>query len=215
MRTRPALLAARLLTVAALSAVASSAIAQKADIAKGQALAGQVCAACHNADGNSAIAANPILAGQFSEYLAKQLINFKANAEGKAERSNPIMAAQVASLSTDDMRNLASYYSQQKMKPQSARQKDLVDMGQRIFRGGIADKGVPACAGCHGPTGAGIPSQYPRLSGQHAAYTDAQLKAWRVGERANDGPARTMRTIATKLSDREIAAVSDYIAGLR
>lgn len=215
MRTRPALLAARLLTVAALSAFASSAIAQKADIARGQALASQVCAACHNADGNSAIAANPILAGQFPEYLAKQLTNFKANADGKAERNNPIMAAQVASLSADDMRNLASYYSQQKMKPQSARQKDLVDLGQRIFRGGIADKGVPACAGCHGPTGAGIPSQYPRLSGQHAAYTDAQLKAWRVGERANDGPARTMRTIATKLSDREIAAVSDYIAGLR
>jgi cytochrome c553 len=215
MRTRPALLAVLLLAGAA--GFADSAISQsvKPDSAKGQALAGQICAACHNPDGNSAIAANPILAGQLPEYLAKQLANFKAGADGKAERNNPIMTPQVAALSADDIRNVASYYAQQKLKPQSARQKDLVDVGQRIFRGGIADKGVPACAGCHGATGAGVPSQYPRLQGQFAQYTELQMKAWRAGERVNDGPAKTMRTIAAKMSDREIAAVSDYIAGLR
>lgn len=209
MNVRTALLAASL--------VASSAAAQtpKPDIAKGQAIAGQVCAACHNADGNSALPANPILAGQIPEYLAKQLTNFKAHPSKKAERPNAIMSPLVDALSEDDIRNVAAYYGAQKMRPQSARQKDLVELGQRIFRGGIAEKGVAACAGCHGPTGAGVPAQYPRLGGQFAAYTEAQMKAWRAGERTNDGAARTMRSIAARMSDREIAAVSDYIAGLR
>lgn len=211
MTFRPALFAAASLVLA----TAVHAQANKPDIAKGQALAAQVCAACHNADGNSAQAANPIIAGQIPEYLAKQLANFKADAKGVAERPNPIMTPQAAQLSADDIRNLAAYYAAQKMRPQSARQKELVELGQRIYRGGIAEKGVAACAGCHGPTGAGLPAQYPRLSGQFAQYTEAQMKAWRSGARANDVAARTMRTIAARMSDLEIAAVSDYIAGLR
>ncbi len=186
----------------------------KADIAKGQQIAGQVCAACHAADGNSTIAQNPILAGQVPEYLHKQLKNFKAPASGKADRGNAVMAPMVANLSEQDMQNLAAYYAAQSAKPRNARNKDLVALGQQIYRGGIPEKSVPACAGCHGVTGAGMPAQYPRLAGQHAEYTEAQMKAWRSGERAND-PNRLMRTIAARMSDKEILAVSDFIAGLR
>jgi cytochrome c553 len=112
------------------------------------------------------------------------------------------------------MRNLAAYFAGQVAKPGAAKSKDLVVLGQKIYRGGIAGKGVAACASCHGPNGAGMPSQYPRLSGQYAEYVEAQLKAFRSGERAND-PNGSMRTLADKLSDREIQAVADYVAGLR
>lgn len=186
----------------------------KGDAAKAQAIVNQVCAACHAADGNSTIAANPKLAGQIPEYLHKQLVNFKAAGGKKAERANPVMAGMVANLSPDDMRNLAVYFSGQAAKPGTAKSKDLVALGQRIYRGGIAGKGVAACASCHGPNGAGMPSQYPRLSGQHAEYVEAQLKGFRSGERAND-PNSSMRTQAAKLSDHEIQAVADYVAGLR
>ena len=124
------------------------------------------------------------------------------------------MAGMVANLSPDDMRNLAVYFSAQTAKPGTAKSKDLVALGQKIYRGGIASKGVAACASCHGPNGAGMPSQYPRLSGQHAEYVETQLKGFRSGERAND-PNNSMRTQAAKLSDREIQAVADYVAGLR
>ncbi|MCX7140389.1 MAG: c-type cytochrome [Proteobacteria bacterium] len=186
----------------------------KGDGAKAQAIVNQVCAACHAADGNSMIAANPKLAGQIPEYLHKQLVNFKAAGGKKAERANPVMAGMVANLSPDDMRNLAVYFSAQTAKPGTAKSKDLVALGQKIYRGGIASKGVAACASCHGPNGAGMPSQYPRLSGQHAEYVETQLKGFRSGERAND-PNNSMRTQAAKLSDREIQAVADYVAGLR
>jgi cytochrome c553 len=186
----------------------------KGDAAKAQGIVNQVCAACHAADGNSQIAANPKLAGQIPEYLHKQLMDFKAAGGKKAERNNPVMAGMVANLSPDDMRNLAVYFSGQAAKPGAAKSKDLVALGQKIYRGGIAGKGVAACASCHGPNGAGMPSQYPRLSGQHAEYLEAQLKAFRSGERAND-PNASMRTQAGKLSDREIQAVADYVAGLR
>lgn len=186
----------------------------KGDAAKAQGIVNQVCAACHAADGNSQIAANPKLAGQIPEYLYKQLTDFKAAAGKKAERENPVMAGMVANLSPDDMHNLAAYFASQKAKPGAAKSKDLVALGQRIYRGGISSEGIAACAACHGPNGAGMPAQYPRLSGQHAEYVGAQLKAFRSGARANDVNA-TMRGVAGRLSDREIDAVADYIAGLR
>jgi cytochrome c553 len=199
--------------LAALAAVAAEP-PFKGDAVKAQAIVNRVCVACHAADGNSQIAINPKLAGQIPEYLHKQLLNFKAAGGKKAERNNPVMAGMVAGLSPEDMRNLAAYFAGQVAKPGAAKSKDLVVLGQKIYRGGIAGKGVAACASCHGPNGAGMPSQYPRLSGQYAEYVEAQLKAFRSGERAND-PNGSMRTLADKLSDREIQAVADYVAGLR
>jgi cytochrome c553 len=186
----------------------------KGDPAKAQQIVTQVCAACHGADGNSAISANPSLAGQHPEYTLKQLLNFKSQDGKPAERGNAVMAGMVASLSADDMSNLAVYFAGQKPKSRAARDPELVKLGQAIYRGGILDKGVAACASCHSPNGAGIPAQFPRLAGQHAEYTATQLKAFRGGERAND-PNRMMRGVAVKLSDREISAVAEYIAGLR
>ena len=124
------------------------------------------------------------------------------------------MAGMVANLSAEDMRNLAEYFETQKPRPRAARDPELVKLGQAIYRGGIASKSVAACTACHGPNGAGVPVQYPRLAGQFSEYTAAQLRAFRAGERVND-PNRTMRAIAEKLSDREIAAVAEYISGLR
>jgi cytochrome c553 len=196
---------------------AGFAIAQgagKPDAAKGQSIASQVCAACHAADGNSVAAANPKLASQGYDYLHKQLQNFKAQAGKKAERENPVMAGMVGNLSPADMQNLAAYYSTQKLKPAKATDKDLAALGQKIYRGGITASGIPACAGCHGPTGAGIPAQYPRIAGQFSEYVEAQLKAFRAGSPAND-PNGMMRGVAVRMNDREIQAVAEYVAGLR
>jgi cytochrome c553 len=208
----------RLIAAAGVAALAAAAVqAQgivKGDPAKAQQIATQACAACHGADGNSTIPANPSLAGQHPEYTFKQLMNFKPQNGKPAERVNAVMAGMVANLSADDISNLAAYFAAQKAKPRAARDAELVKQGQAIYRGGIAAKGVAACAACHSPNGAGMPAQFPRVAGQHAEYTAAQLKAFRSGERAND-PNRMMRAVAAKLSDREIAAVSEYIAGLR
>ncbi len=186
----------------------------KPDLAKGEQLAKQVCAACHAADGNSVLPANPKLAGQHSSYLAKQLVNFKPQGGKKAARENALMAGMVANLSDADMRALAAYYASQTLKPAAASDKELAALGQKIWRGGIAEKNVAACAGCHGPDGAGIPGQYPRLAGQFAEYVDAQLKLFRAGARAND-PNGMMRGVAARMSDAEIKAVAEYAAGLR
>jgi cytochrome c553 len=186
----------------------------KPDAAKGQAIAGQVCAACHAADGNSQIPANPKLAGQFPEYLHKQLVNFRPQGGKKAERENAVMAGMTANLSAADLQDLAAYYASQKLKPSAAKDKDLAALGQKLFRGGNAATGVAACAGCHGPAGAGMPAQYPRIAGQFAEYTEAQLKAFRSSARAND-PNSMMRSVAARMTDREIQAVSEYVAGLR
>jgi len=186
----------------------------KADLSKAQQIATQVCTACHAADGNSTLAVNPVLAGQHAEYTQKQLMNFKSQGGKPAERPNAVMAGMAATLSADDMRNLAAYFEIQKPKPRAARNPELVKLGQAIYRGGILSRNVAACSACHGPNGGGVPAQFPRLAGQYAEYTAAQLKAFRSGERAND-PNRTMRTVAEKLSDKEIAAVAEYIAGLR
>ena len=185
---------------------ATPAPAFKPDPAKGQQLAA-ACMACHLADGNRGSPANPILAGQHPEYIVKQLTEYKSG-----KRKNAIMQGMAAPLSTEDMRHIAAFYASKQAKPGFARNKDTVLLGEQIYRGGIAGRQVPACAGCHAPNGAGIPAQYPRLSGQHAEYTEAQMLAFRSGARGNNVQ---MSTIASRMTDAEIKAVSDYIAGLR
>ena len=185
-----------------------------ADPSRAQQLVDQICASCHAADGNSTLAVNPVLAGQHADYTLKQLMNFKSQDGKPAERSNAVMAGMVASLSPVDMRNLAAYFEAQKLKPRTARDPELARLGQAIYRGGILARNVAACTACHGPNGTGMPAQFPRLGGQFQEYTTAQLRAFRSGERAND-PNRMMRAMAEKLSDREIAALAEYIAGLR
>ena len=176
------------------------------DAAKGQELAA-TCLACHTADGTRGLPANPILQAQHPEYIAKQLAEFKSG-----KRQNAIMAGMAAALSDEDMKHLAAFFGSKKPVAGAADNKDTVRLGEQIYRGGIASKQVPACSGCHSPNGAGIPAQYPRLGGQHGEYTQAQLIAFRSGARANNAQ---MTTIAGKMNDREIAAVADYIAGLR
>ncbi len=212
-------LLASLLITAALAASAVSVLAQEAapkavpakaakpDLAKGEASFTAVCAACHGADGNSGTPANPKLAQQHPEYLIKQLQEFKSG-----KRANAVMSGMAATLSGDDMKNIAYWLSSKTAKPGFAKDKELVALGERIYRGGVADRQIAACSGCHSPNGAGIPAQYPRLSGQHADYTVAQLTGFRDGIRKN---ALQMTQVAAKLNDREIKAVADYIAGLR
>ena len=181
--------------------------AAKPDLAAGEAKYTAMCAACHGADGNAGSPEYPKLAGQHPEYLAKQLAEFKSG-----KRANAIMSGMAAALSDEDMKNMSAWLAAQKAKQGFAKEKDTVALGERIYRGGIADRQIAACSGCHSPNGAGIPAQYPRLSGQHAAYVAAQLSAFRGGVRNNN---LQMTQVASKLSDREIQAVSDYIAGLR
>ena len=190
---------------AALAAEPAKA-ASKADLAKGQATSTNVCAACHTSDGSRGSPANPILQGQHPEYLVKQLTEFKSG-----KRANAIMMGMASALSEDDMKNVSAFYAGKQAKPGFAKNKELVSLGEKIYRGGIADRSVPACAACHSPTGAGIPAQYPRMAGQHADYTEAQLVAFRGGVRKN---SLQMTGVAAKMNDREIKAVSDYIAGL-
>ena len=195
------------LLIAATASANEAAAPAKPDLAKGQAISAQVCGACHTADGSRGSPANPILAGQHADYLVKQLTEFK---EGK--RKNAVMSGMVAALTPEDMKNVAAFYESKSAKPGFAKDKSLVTLGEKIYRGGIADRSIPACAGCHSPTGAGMPAQYPRLAGQHSDYTEAQLNAFRAGARGNSAQ---MLAIAAKMNDREIKAVSDYIAGLR
>ena len=184
--------------------------AAKADPAQAQSIVTKVCAACHATDGNSVSPANPVLAGQHADYIAKQLADYKNN----KDRKNPVMFGMASPLSPQDMKNLGAYFESQKPKSRAAKDPALVKLGQQIYRGGIMAKGVAACASCHGPNGAGIPAQFPRVAGQYAEYSTAQLQSFRAAERAND-PNSMMRTIAAKLSDGEIKAVAEYIAGLR
>ena len=166
-----------------------------------------VCAACHGADGNSVITLNPKLAGQHPDYLVKQLTEFKSG-----KRANAVMSGMAAMLSNEDMKGVAAYFSSQNLALGKAKSNGAGSLGEKIYRGGIADTNVPACAACHGATGAGIPKQFPRVGGQHADYTLAQLRTFRTGERAN---APMMMAIATKMTDEQMAAVADYIQGLR
>ena len=178
----------------------------KPDPAKGQALA-TTCIACHVADGSRGSPANPILQGQHPEYLVKQLQEFKSG-----KRNNAIMKGMASVLSEDDMKHVAAFYASKTAKAGFAKVKETVLLGEKIYRGGIAERQVPACSGCHSPNGAGIPSQYPRLGGQHADYAEAQLLAFRSGQRGNN---LQMSAISGKMKDAEIKAVADYVAGLR
>ncbi|HVL58237.1 MAG TPA: c-type cytochrome [Burkholderiaceae bacterium] len=193
-------------------AVPTAPKAPPVDLVAGQKIATQVCAACHGADGNSPTPANPKLAAQHPEYLAKQLHDFRPRDGAQPLRPSPIMMPFAQQLSEQDILNVSAFYAAQPLKPAFAGNKELVELGQRIYRAGIPEKRVPACASCHGPSGSGMPAQYPRLHGQFAAYTEAQMVAFATGARPNNLP---MQQIAERMSEREIRAVADYIAGLR
>jgi cytochrome c553 len=211
------LLASFLIVGSALAADAAHAppAAAKADPAKGGSLYDTgdnarglpACASCHGAGGNSTINTNPRLAGQVDAYLHKQLVDFTTPA-----RNQPVMTTYAKMLSEDEKKNIAAYLATQKPKQGAARNKDTLELGRKIYRGGIADRGVAACASCHGATGSGIPAQYPRVAGQHQDYTVAQLQAFKAGGRSN---SPQMATLAKRLSDDEMKAVADYIAGLK
>jgi len=188
---------------------------------RAQQIVTQVCAACHGAEGVSVAPANPHLAAQQAEYIALQLDHFKSGL-----RKNPVMTAMAAPLTPDEMKALGVYFSAKKPRAGSARDKTLGELGQKIYRGGNAKTGVPACSSCHLPTGAGMPAQYPRLAGQYADYTYAQLQSFTKGDRGGevktaDGKAiedsrgRIMAAVAAKMSDREMRAVAEYVSGLR
>lgn len=191
--------------------------ANKPDVSKGEALYANgdaarnitACVACHGQAGNSTISTNPKLSAQHAAYLAKQLHDFTA-----PERNNPSMTSIAKAMSAEDIANVSAYLSLQKAKPGAAKDKDTVDLGKKIFRAGIAAKNVPACAACHGATGGGMPAQYPRLAGQHFDYTKGQLLSFAQskGGRKN---SQQMTDIAKRMSEDEMKAVSDYIAGLK
>jgi cytochrome c553 len=217
--TRPwryALFAATaVMSIAAAAQEATQAAVAKPDLAKAGQIAAQVCAACHGADGNSAAAANPNLAGQGADYITLQLMHFKAGV-----RVSATMQAMAATLSDADMKALGIYFSQQKPKGLRAKDPALVKAGQKLWRGGDEATDVPACAACHSPTGAGIPKNYPRLAGQYADYVYAQLKAFQSGARGadpggKDVNGRIMASIAHDMADAQMKAVADYAAGLR
>jgi cytochrome c553 len=198
-----------LLSLTAFNAMAASSNAEKAlpPVSATENTVQTVCAACHGADGNSTITTNPKLAGQHPAYLVKQLTNFK-----EKSRANAVMGPMASSLSEEQMKELATYFSNQKINLGKAKSNGPGSLGEKIFRGGIATTQVPACASCHGADGAGIPNQFPRLAGQHADYLVQQLRTFRTGERAN---APMMMAIAAKMTDAEMQAVADYMQGLR
>lgn len=207
-----------LVAVLAVSGVASAsepAAPTKTDPAKGATLYGEgdnarglpACVSCHGASGNSTITANPKLAGQPEGYLYKQLVNFTS-----PSRNNAVMTTFAKMLTDEEKKNIAAYLGAQAPKAGAAKNKDSIELGKKIYRGGIAEKNVPACASCHGPAGAGLPALYPRLGGQHQDYTVAQLTSFRGEGRKNSAE---MSTIAKRLSDDEMKAVADYVAGLK
>ena len=209
------LLIALLAVSASASAEEKKPAAPKVDAAKGGALYTDgdnarglpACVSCHGANGNSTIAVNPKLSAQHESYIYKQLVNFTT-----AERNQPVMTTYAKMLTDEEKHYVAAWLSAQAAKPGAAKNKDTIDLGKKIYRGGIAEKNVPACASCHGATGNGIPVQYPRLAGQHQDYTVAQLGLFKSGARKNSAQ---MSTIAQRMSDDEMKAVADYVAGLK
>ena len=196
-----------LYVVSCSSMVAWAAPLSVEQLARGKKVADAMCVSCHGVDGNSVIAANPSLAGQGTPYLFNQLRAFK-----NASRVNPVMMGIAASLSDQEMRDVSVFYGEQKPEVSDATDEELVEKGRVIYRVGNRASGVPACMACHGPDGRGIPSQFPRLSGQHPSYVYAQLQAFKEGiQRKND----SMKSIAHRLTDEEMKAVSEYIGGLR
>ena len=210
--------AVSLFTSSASSAEGVDAAAQaaaKPDLAKAQQIVAQVCAACHGADGNSVSPANPSVAGQHADYITLQLMHFQSGI-----RANAVMQAMAAKLTPEEMRALGIFFAQQKAKPSAAKDRELVAAGQKIFRGGNASSGLPACAACHSPDGVGIPKRYPRVAGQYADYTLSQLKAFKAGERGADKDGKdvngkVMAQIASRMSEREMQAVAEFASGLR
>lgn len=208
-----ALAASSLVSVA--SANEPAAKPAKADTVKGEALYTNgdaargivACVSCHGAAGNSTISVNPKLSGQHEAYIVKQLVDFTSPA-----RNNAVMTTFSKLMTVDDMKNVAAFLAVQKTKAGAAKNKDTVNLGQTIYRAGIAEKNIAACAGCHSPNGAGIPAQFPRIAGQHQDYTIAQLTNFRTGARKN---SPQMVTIAKRMSDDEMKAVADYVAGLK
>ncbi len=199
---------------AALTLVATLGLAAGSATAAGTAEAGKAksasCMACHGMDGNSANPEWPNLAGQHASYVTRQLKQFKSG-----ERSNPLMTPMAMILADQDMEDLAAYFATQAPRPTGETDPAKLKLGERVYRAGNAANGVPACAGCHGPAGAGNPgASYPRIGGQHGTYAALQLRAYRSGGRATD-PNSVMRTIAAKLSENEIDAVASYLQGLR
>lgn len=204
-----------LLAIAVGLAAPAFAQAPAPDLAKAQQIVNQVCVACHGADGTSPIAANPSIAGMPADYITAQLMHFKAGI-----RQNAIMQGFSATLSDADMVSLGAYFAAQKPRPQDARDATLVRAGQKLWRAGDAAAGVPACSACHGPTGAGMPKNYPRIGGQWADYTLAQLKAFKSGERGMDTAGkdingRIMNGVARGMSEAQMKAVAEYAQGLR
>lgn len=203
------------MTAKYVAALALVALAWNAPaMAAGNAEAGQaksaVCMGCHGMDGNSANPEWPSLAGQHASYIVKQIRHFKAG-----ERQNALMTPMAMTVSDQDVEDLAAYFSKQTLRPTGETEPSKLKLGQQLYRGGSAAKGVPACAGCHGPSGRGIPgAAFPAIGGQHATYAAAQLRAYKTGARATD-PNSMMRTIAAKLSDEEIDAVASYLQGMR
>jgi cytochrome c553 len=186
----------------------------KPDLAKAQQIVNTVCAACHGADGNSPTPVNPSLAGQHAEYITLQLMHFKSGI-----RSNSVMAGMVANLTPEEMKSLGAFFAGQKPKGLAAKDPTLVSAGQKLYRGGSMASALPACAACHSPNGAGIPGRYPRLSGQYADYTLAQLQAFKAGMRGMDKDGkdvngRVMAQIAGRMSEGEMRAVAEYTTGL-
>lgn len=194
------------------TAFAQERLAVKPDLKRGQEIANAVCSACHAADGNSTIGVNPKLAGKDATYMLKQLNDFAKPPSDKSARVNSVMAGILGGVSAADRVHVTAYYAAQVQVPGVSRNRETLELGQRIYRAGIPEKSVPACNGCHSPTGSGIPTQYPRLGGQHAEYTETQLKAFRDGTRRNNVP---MAQIASRLSEAEMRAVADFVAGLR
>lgn len=194
------------ITLVYASASAAADEAAKPDQERGKQLATTVCAACHGADGRGTAPSNPNLAGQHADYIATQLAAFKSGA-----RPSPIMQGMAAGLTPEDMKSVGSYYSQQKAVESMARDKALTERGEKLWRSGIKGVNAPACAGCHGAAGHGIPSQYPRLAGQNADLTVGWLKAYASGAR----PHPVMGPIAAKLSENDTKALAEYISGLR
>lgn len=210
-------IACRSLTVIALAfgliqAASAQAQSTRPDLKRGQEVANAVCSACHALDGNSTITVNPKLAGQDAAYLLKQLTDYARPTSDKNARVNSVMSGILAGVSEADRVHVTAYYAAQEHRPGVSRNRDALELGQRIYRAGIPERSVPACNGCHSPSGAGIPIQYPRLAGQHAEYTEAQLKAFHDGTRRNNLP---MAQIASRLTEAEMRAVADYVAGLR
>jgi cytochrome c553 len=197
------------------STAAFANIDKDADAVKGKALAG-VCAGCHGVDGNSTIASQPNLAGMGWQYIARQLKHFKTG-----QRDNAIMKGFAASLSDADMKALGAYYATQKARSVGTKDMALAKTVEKLYRAGDVARGIPACAGCHSPSGAGVPGQYPRIGGQHAEYTLAQLAAFKSGARGKASKddanpnGKMMMAIAAKLTDSEIKALAEYTAGLK